>query len=187
MGIRKFVIDTSLFINPQARVMFGKTSDSAILEFIKKIKKLNCEFYMPPSVFNELKNFIKPATAEKCEPFIKRRAPNLYATFVPAAILYSFVEDVRKRINKGLRLAEEYAIDNRPKNDEKLRKLREKYRDAMRNGLVDSTEDFELILLAKEMDAALVSADEGIIDFAAKLGCECINASKFHLVLKTLK
>lgn len=187
MVIRRFVIDTSLFVNPHARDKFGKTPNAAMLNFISKIKKLNSDFFIPPSVFNELKNFIKPAIVEKCEPFIKRRAPNLYSTFVPAAILHSFVEDVRKRINKGLRLAEEYATDNRPENDEKLKKLREKYRDAMRAGLVDSTEDFELILLAKELDAVVVSADEGILGFATKLGCECINASKFHSVLKTLK
>lgn len=185
--VRRFVIDTSLFVNPHARGHFGKSPDSAMLAFVKKIKKLHVEFFMPPLVFNELKNFIKPKTVEKCESYIKKRAPNIYATYVPAAVFHEFIEDVRARINKGLRLAEEAAVDNRPENEQKVGKLREKYRDAMRTGLVDSKEDFELILLAKELEATIVSADEGVLKFANKLGCEWVNASRFHSLLKTLK
>ncbi len=184
--VRKFVIDTSLFVNPQVRVAFGNDSDKAVLAFLKKVGKLDAEFFIPVSVFNELKNFIKPTTAQKCEPVIKKRSPNLYATFLPAAIFYDFVEDIRARLNKGLRLAEEFAKDNRPENDEKLKTLREKYRDAMRVGLVDSTEDFELILLAKELDATIISADEGVLSFANKIGCEWVDVKELLAVLKTL-
>jgi RNA ligase partner protein len=184
---RRFVLDTSLFVNPYARGLLGDDPDSAMLAFLRKIKKLDAEFFMPPSVFNELKNFLKPSTLQKCEPYIKKRAPNLYAIYLPAAVLYDFIDDVRVRLNKGLRLAEEFAKDNRPDNEEKLRKLREKYRNYMRAGIVDSTEDFELLLLAKELDATVVSSDEGIINFANKIGCEWVDASKFISILERLK
>lgn len=183
----KYIIDTSLFVNPHARVKFGKTPTAAVKAFIKKIAKMDLEFFMPPLIFKELKNFIDPKVAGELELYVKKRAPNTYTLYLPAAVFYDFIEDVRLRINKGLRLAETFAQDNRPENDQKLGKLRDKYRDAMRTGLLDSREDFELILLAKELDATLVSSDEGVIKFANKLGCEWLNASKLYSKLKTLR
>lgn len=183
MATRKFVIDTSLFVNPHARKQFGASSVSAVTNFIKKVRTTDAEFYIPPSVFKELKNFIGEKT-EDLESVVKKRAPNLYANYLPAAVFYNFIEDIRARINKGLRLAEDFARDNAPDNDTKLVKLRDKYRDSMRNGIVDSKEDFELVLLAKELDATLVSADEGIIRFADEIGCEWINATQLSKVLK---
>jgi RNA ligase partner protein len=186
MAPRKFIIDTSLFVNPHARIAFGKDPKSAAKGFIKKVEKLDAEFFMPPSVFRELNHFVMDA-AEDLEMVIKKRAPNLYGIYLPAAVFYNFIDDVRGRINKGLRLAEEFAKDNAPDNDAKLVKLRDKYRDAMRSGIVDSKEDFELVLLAKELDATLVSADEGIILLANQVGCEWINATKFGAHMKKLK
>ena len=122
--MRKFVIDTSLFVNPASRTSFGKTPKDALKGFIKKIKKKKAEFYMPSSIFSELKNFVG-GDIEKLELVVKRRSPNLYAMHLPAAVFYDFIEDIRRRLNKGLRLAEEFAKDNNPKNDPKLRKLRQ--------------------------------------------------------------
>lgn len=184
---KKLVLDTSLFVNPHARGQFGKTPDLAVKGFLKAAKKKNTEFYMPPSIFRELRNFIKGKTADELELFIKKKAPNIYATYLPAAVLYDFIEDMRTRLNKGLRLAEDYAQDNTPDNAAKLGKLREKYRDAVRAGLVDSKEDFELILLSKELDALLVSSDEGVINFATNIGCECLNASRLMAMIKKMK
>lgn len=188
MRERKFVIDTSLFVNPQSRKAFGKTPTKAVQAFVRMIKKKeDIQFYMPPSVFTELGNFVEKKYVDEFDVYVKRKAPNTFAIYLPAAILYDFIDDVRMRINKGLRLAEEFARDNRPDNDEKLRKLRDKYRDAMRTGILDSKEDFELVLLAKELDAALVTSDQGIIKFANKAGCEWINADRFHSYLKSMK
>jgi len=93
---------------------------------------------------------------------------------------------VRHRINKGLRLAEEFAQDNQPDNAPKLNKLREKYRVAMRKGMVDSREDLEIILLAYELGAAVVTSDEGIIEMANKIGVEWVAAEEFGELLKSL-
>lgn len=182
---RRFVIDTSLFVNPYARKAFGKDPKSAARAFIRKIKRLDAEFYIPPLIFKEMRNFIGEA-ADELELVVKKRAPDLYSTYLPAAIFYHFIDDVRGRVNKGLRLAEEFAKDNTPDNDAKLIKLRDKYRDAMRTGIVDSKEDFELVLLAKELEATLVSADEGVIHFANDVGCEWLNATKMSSLFKTM-
>jgi len=185
--MRKFVLDTSLFVNPQTRKKFGKDASSAVKGFVKIVRKLNAEFYMSPLVFKELENFISEKAMEELEIVVKRKAPNIYAIYLPAAIMYDFIEDVRKRINKGLRLSEQFAKDNRPDNDEKLRKLRDRYRDAMRTGIVDSKEDFQLLLLSKELEATLVTSDEGMINFANKIGCETLNAEKMYALLKKMK
>lgn len=183
MALNEYVLDTSVFVNPQARAALGKTPDAAVKSFIKKISKTNYIFYMPPSVFEELKNFVSQKTLDLLEINIKKRSPDKHSISFSAAVFYDFIEDVRLRINKGLRLAEEFAKDNQPDNDEKLRKLREKYKEALRSGIIDSKEDFELVVLAKELNATLVSSDEGMIKFAREIGCAWINADKFYLKL----
>ncbi|MEM2948239.1 MAG: RNA ligase partner protein [Candidatus Anstonellales archaeon] len=181
--MKKFILDTSVFVNPKAREGFGGSVDEAIENFIKLAKKKKgMEFYMPPSVFSELSHF--STKTEKLSEYVKKRAPNIYATYLPAAVFYAFIDDVRRRVNKGLRIAEQFAIDNRPDNDVKLRALREKYREAMRAGIVDSKEDFELILLARELDGTVVTSDEGIIALANSLGCEYLEGEKFEKLLK---
>lgn len=181
--MKKFILDTSVFVNPKARESFGGSVDNAVENFIKLAKKTKgMEFYMPPSVFFELSHF--STKTEELSLYVKRRAPNIYATYLPAAVFYAFIDDVRRRVNKGLRIAEQFAIDNRPDNEPKLRGLREKYREAMRAGIVDSKEDFELILLGKEMDGIIVTSDEGIIALANALGCEYLEGEKFEKIMK---
>ncbi len=187
MADRKYVVDTSLFVNPQAREHFGPDPSAAVLGFIKSIEGMDLQVFMPPSVFSELKNFAGSGSMDELELVIKKRAPNTYSIYLPAAVFYDYIEDIRNRLNKGMRLAEEFAKDNRPDNDEKLRRLREKYREAMRSGIIDSKEDFELVLLAKELEATLVTSDEGVIKFANQVGCEYINADRFHLLLKKMR
>lgn len=184
---RRFVIDTSLFVNPYAREKFGKDPSAAVMAFVKEAEGLDAEILMPPSIFSELSNFVNAKAMEEIELVVKKRSPNTYSIYLPAAVLYDFIEDIRLRINKGLRLAEDFAKDNQPDNDEKLRKLRDKYRDAMRTGILDSKEDFELVLLAKEMEATIVSSDEGVLKFADQVGCERLSADKFYALLKKLK
>lgn len=183
----KYVIDTSLFVNPHARNKFGKSPSTAVRGFVKKLSKLDMEVYMPPSVFKELNNFVDQKSIDELELAVRKRSPNTYSIYLPAAVLYDFIEDIRRRINKGMRVAEQFAKDNRPDNDEKLRKLREKYREAMRTGILDSEEDFELVLLAKELEATLVTSDEGVLKFANQIGCEWLPADKFHALMEKLK
>ncbi len=183
MAARRYVVDTSLFVNPHAREKFGKDPSAAVLGFVKHAETKDIEVFMPPSVFCELRNFVDAKAMDELELAVKKRAPNTYGIYLPAAVLYDFIEDVRLRINKGLRLAEDFAKDNAPDNDEKLRKLRDKYREAMRTGIVDSKEDFELVLLAKELEATLITSDEGVMKFANQVGCEFLAADKFHALL----
>ncbi|NYZ77696.1 RNA ligase partner protein [Candidatus Micrarchaeota archaeon] len=187
MPERKFVIDTSLFVNPAARQKFGKNPAAAVRSFVRAVEKMDIDFYMPPLIFKELCNFIDAKTARELEIRIKKKSANMHAIYLPAAIFDDFIEDIRNRINRGLRLAEEFAIDNTPDNQVKLKKLRDKYRALLRAGILDSKEDFELLLLAKELDATLVTSDEGVIKFADKIGCEWINAERFYDLLSKFR
>ena len=63
--------------------------------------------------------------------------------------------------------------------DEIIQDLRRKYREALREGIIDSKEDVDLLLLAMELDALLVTADQGLIKWAEKLGIKWLFPEKF--------
>jgi hypothetical protein len=67
-----------------------------------------------------------------------------------------------------------------------ITKLRERYREAMRRGLIDSKEDADLFLLAYELDGTLVSADEGLKKWADRAGVKLINARNLRRILEGL-
>ncbi len=104
----------------------------------------------------------------------------------PALFLYEFVEEMRNRVNKGLRIAEK-AVRGVAKADERdvIQTLRQNYREALRDGIIDSKEDIDLVLLAKELDALLVSVDNGVVLWAEKLGVKWLMPTKFREYLET--
>ncbi len=176
------VLDTSLFVNPDVRASFGEDPTSALENFLFMAAQAPIfEFYMPPSIFRELQNFIEP---EKIPAgllvYIHQKSPRKYEIPVPGFLLYELVEDIRERVNKGLRLAEKAVRTAEGKSaDEVLQDLRRKYREALREGIIDSKEDVDLILLAKELDGLLVTADQGAIKWADKLGVKWLIPERF--------
>ena len=89
-----------------------------------------------------------------------------------------------------MRIAEDHVRNAQGKQKEDLgeiiRSLREKYREALRQGILDSKEDVEVLLLAYELDAILVSADEGIRNWARRLGIKLISPEYFKELLEEL-
>ncbi|HPJ42821.1 MAG TPA: PIN domain-containing protein, partial [Spirochaetota bacterium] len=53
------------------------------------------------------------------------------------------------------------------------------YRAAMRSGIIDSVEDLDVVLLAKEIGGTILSADEGILNMADSLGIEVFSSKDF--------
>lgn len=179
---RKIVLDTSLFINPDIREPFGKSPEEAINEFLKLVKKTSClEFYIPSSTLKELMNFVEEAKLSKdFHYFIRIKSPDKHRILCPAIFFYELVEEMRIRINKGLRTAENAVRNLSQKGlDETIKELRKKYREALREGIIDSKEDVDLIFLSLELKATLVTGDHGLISWADKLGIEWIIPSKF--------
>jgi len=181
------ILDTSIFVSPESRYLFGKTPKEALDNFLDELKdKTHIHCYMPPSVYEELLKFLDAPPAPKRRILINKKPPSSYETPVPALLVYEFIEEMRKRINKGLRIAEKYSrYGLKKKNEEQLiQTLRQEYRTALREGIVDSKEDFDLILLAKELKACLATSDKGLIKWANKLGINCINANELKEVIE---
>lgn len=200
---RRMVLDTSIFTNPDIRGAFGDSPTAALGAFLELARRIRgMEFFMPPSVWAELSNFVDPASMPgDVELIIQRKPPNKFELTVPAFLLYELIEDVRRRVDKGLRLAEDAARAPRiggggggggggktghEDEQERIAGLRRKYREALREGIIDSTEDVELILLAKELGGIVVSADRGVVLWAEKLGLRWIAPEHLKGVLTSL-
>lgn len=182
------VLDTNIFINPECRFFFGKTPEEALNNFLDRLFEtagVNC--YMPPSIYEELMKFINIKNISSRFLQIDKKPPAKYELSVPAIFLYEFIEEMRDRINKGLRIAEKHSRKQaRDSSDQELIKaLRNEYRVALREGIIDSKEDFDLVLLAKELDAWLATSDNGLIKWAHKLGITCLSGEELKTVLET--
>ena len=178
----KVVLDTSLFVNPEIRNDFGDSPTEAIKGFLVIAEQIpSLEFYIPSSIFNELMNFVdRRRIPGRLLAVLHQKSPSKYELDCPAIFLYELIEDIRDRVNKGLRIAEK-AVRGVSKTDEKqiIQNMRKSYREALREGIIDSKEDVDLILLAKELDALLVTVDHGAIKWAEKLGIRWLLPDKF--------
>ena len=163
-----------------------------------------------PSVYDELVGFLKREGCPeevliKVDTWLVKKTPNRYEIKLPAEILYEYIKDLRERINKGMRISENamyetaseaYVLsqmDDKSKDkkaliDDVLSKtvnsFRNKYRSALRTGTLDSAPDLDVLLLAKELDAAVVASDEGIEKWAQRLGLRFVKAKDFPFILK---
>ncbi len=177
------VLDTSLFVNPEVRNDFGNTPTEAINGFLALAERIpELEFYMPSSIFEELLNFVDQRKIPgRFLALIHQKSPSRHELSCPAFLLYELIEDIRARINKGLRIAEK-AVRDVGKLDEReiIQGMRKNYREALREGIIDSKEDVDLILLAKELGALLVTADRGAVKWAEKLGIRWLLPGRFR-------
>jgi uncharacterized protein len=178
----KVVLDTSLFVNPDVRNSLGRTPTEALETFLFMAAQIHIlEFYIPPSTFQELLNFVeKEKISGDMMLFLRQKPPKKHELRCPAFLLYELIEEMRDRINRGLRVAESAVRSTEKKKiDEIIQDMRKKYREALREGIIDSKEDVDLLLLAMELDALLVTADQGLIKWAEKLGVRWLIPEKF--------
>ena len=188
---KKVVLDTSLFVNPDVRGDFGDTPTEAIEHFLMLASKIPMvEFYMPSSIFKELMNFVNPEKIPgELLTVLYQKSPNKHELSCPAILLYELIEDIRERVNKGLRISERAVRSAfRPDASERdiIQNLRKNYREALRDEIIDSKEDVDLIFLAKELDALLITADQGVIKWAEKLGIQWLFPDRFKDYLLSL-
>ncbi len=204
----KFVLDTTAITDSELREREGFESicESAneILNLIAIASvKLGVECYIPyPSVYNELVGFLKRNNCcedvlIKLDTWLIKKTPNRYEIKIPAVILYEYVISIRQKMNKGRRIAEDFiwessAITISNTNDVKaeignlISKFRDKYRATARQGIIDSPSDLDVLLLAKELNAGVVSSDIGIKNWSERFGLRFIEAYRFPKVLREL-
>ncbi|MEM1700652.1 MAG: RNA ligase partner protein [Candidatus Anstonellales archaeon] len=175
----RIVVDTSIFGNPEIYSMFDQDRAVSALKILSKFRELGIEVYTTPSVRKELEMFLDPSILEGLWTI---RAPNLNLN-IPAYAIWIYINNIKSRLDKALRLAEEYSRKGIRDEREDIKDLREKFRELVRNGILDSTTDLELVILAKELDASILTADQGIIKFAESLGCSIIYADSVKYFL----
>jgi hypothetical protein len=142
----------------------------------------------------------------KVDTWLVKKTPDRYKVKVPSKIFYEYVDYMRSRINKGMNISEEAIWESvsrcislsesgaslKEMKDEIereavgsiIRKFREKYRAALRYGILDSAPDIDVLLLAKELDAAVVSQDLGIQRWAEQLGLRFMESRSFPVMIK---
>ena len=190
--MKRLILDTSIFVNPDSARAFGQTPTQAFINFLERAQKtVDVEFFMPPSIFSELMYFAEePKIPKNLLLKVQIRPPKKHEIKVPGFLLYNLVETVRDRVDRGLRLAERVTREalqmspsanlasGGPPNDPKrvrpdaelIGRLRESYRRIMREGMLDSKCDVDLLLLSYEVEGLLVSADQGVLAWADSLG-----------------
>jgi predicted DNA-binding protein (UPF0278 family) len=68
--------------------------------------------------------------------------------------------------------------------DRILSSMRDKHRRALRKGVLDSREDFDLLVLVRELEAGVLTEDRGIISWADEFGLRYVRSGQFPTLLE---
>ena len=183
-----------------------------VLELIADARlQLGISCYVPfPSVYDELHDFAKNNGCDsdvlaKIDTWLVKKTPDRYNVMISSRMFHEYVSHMRERINKGMNIAEDAILEAATqclfltseaehKNDieEEIErevigkivgKFRNKYRNALRYGILDSAPDIDVLLLARELDAAVVASDFGIQKWAEHMGVRYVPANTFPMML----
>ena len=202
---QRFVLDTSLFLTPEIRGEDESLEDACLdlLDLVAEAKlSLGISCYMPPSIRQELVQMLEDRDVDdevfsKLNTWVITKSPAHYEVMIPAEMVYEFVDEMSDRVNRGLRVSEKAvrrAEDSRDETveehehmtevDRVVSELRDEYRQALRKGVLDSREDFDLLILARELDAGVVTEDRGIIGWAEDFGLRYLYGHDFPPLLE---
>jgi RNA ligase partner protein len=205
---QRFVLDTSLFITEEIR-REDESLEAAVLRLLDLVAtarlELNISCYMPPSIHDELAGMLRERDVDdevfsRLDTWVVRKSPDRYGVTIPANIVYDFIDEMSDRVDRGLRVSEEalreveqLGPDDMTADDPNeymtaadrvLSNMRDKYRRALRQGVLDSREDFDLLVLARELDAGVVTEDRGIISWADEFGLRYVRGGQFPTLLE---
>ncbi|WP_267643672.1 RNA ligase partner protein [Haloarchaeobius amylolyticus] len=203
---QRFVVDTSTFLTQEIR-RDDEDLDATltrVLDLISRAKlDLNISCYMPPSTYQELLNMLENRDVSddvlaSLNTWIIKKAPARLEVMIPAELVYGFIGEMTDRVNRGLRVsekavrkAEETRVDRGDDADDTMTEvdyvisdLRDEYRKTLRQGVLDSREDLDLLVLARELDAGVVTEDQGIINWADDFGLRYLEGRDFPRLLE---
>jgi RNA ligase partner protein len=202
---QRFVIDTSVFITEEIREDDESVNEAVnrLLDLIAEAKLgLDISCYMPPSIYEELRLMLEDRDVDdevfsKLNTWIIKKNPARYEVMIPADIVYEFIDEMSDRVDRGLRVSEKAvrkAEESRAEEveeheymthvDQVISDLRDEYRSTLRQGVLDSREDFDLLILARELDAGVVTEDQGIITWAEDFGLRYLQGRDFPILLE---
>jgi RNA ligase partner protein len=184
--------DTNIFFSMQVGIAMGQTTNEVLQAFTMVAKKGKekslLTFITTPTIVKELHTFFEEEEKEAIYnllALVKVVSPT--PTQIDTGIFLEYIEENRKRNIKGMQVAEEIMgkiaqdqfipLNKTTQEKQKsvgvyINSFRERYRNTTRTGFIDSVADIELILLAKEYRAKLLSADEGLLVWSRKIGIE---------------
>jgi hypothetical protein len=209
---QQFVLDTSLFMTEEIR-RDDESREQAVLRLLRLVAtarlELNISCYMPPSIHDELAAMLRDREVEdevfsRLDTWVVRKSPDRYGVTIPANIVYNFIDEMSDRVDRGLRVSENALREVEQLDPEKLTadsetggrdeymteadrilsNMRDKYRRALRQGVLDSREDFDLLVLARELDAGVVTEDRGVVSWADEFGLRYVRGGKFPTLLE---
>ena len=205
-GMKRYVIDTNLFFNMEARMGLGDSTAIIMQNMIKALTKAQkneqIEVFIPPSIGEEIQSFFDHPQEKDVVAFLGSvtiKSPSAHALSISSDIMHQLIDEYRERAFRGMKVAEEELISTASMVMGKealahkefqmvigkhISKLRDRFRNATRTGTIDSTADFELIILAIEQDAMLVSTDEGVLVWGRKMGVKEMDPSSFGTMLQ---
>ena len=188
--MEKYVIDTNLLFNMEGNMGLGEKTEEIVKALTRVFQKIaaNVKIYMPPSIKAEIESFFDDPSQVFLQDFFSSvtiKSPNLSEIMVASSVMGKFIDECRTRAYRGMNVAEENITkaatefmgkETLPRKEFQIavgaivKSFRERYRNATRTNFIDSSGDFELIMLAREQDAYLVSTDEGVIRWGRQFG-----------------
>lgn len=190
--MENFILDTNIFFNMEAGLNLGEKAIEVVKNLSEKAKKLKIKkkasFYMTPNIVKEFLSFFEKDENKIAEEFLSLiiiESPQMDKVDFSALVFEKIIDEIRKRSYRGLNIGEEeikntakYFLGKKISTEkdfqiqvgEFIRKFRERYRKATREGFLDSVADFEIIILAKQKNGFLVSTDEGVINWGRIMG-----------------
>ena len=186
-----YVLDTNILFNMEAQLGLGN-STKEILENLVKIlpiaQKQQEVVVVPPAIVQEMESFFDNQDGSVLKAFlgfVTVRSPSVCDISISGAIFNTLIDDYRSRAYRGMKVSEEEITKTAemfmgkevlPQKEFQITigkivtSLRDRYRNATRTGTIDSQADFDLIMIAKESQGALVTTDEGVKLWARKIG-----------------
>jgi RNA ligase partner protein len=199
---RKYVLDTSVFMSVDIRDDDQSMVEAIdeLMDMIEEASRNGTEFYMPSTTYAEFREIMEGKASDellqRIDTWINRKGASRHEEELPANTVYQFVEEMRKRIDRGLRISEEAVREvqhteepdkeHYSREDKVVSDLRDKYRESMRKGVPDSGEDLDLLILARELDATLVTEDNGILEWSEEFGVQHMKGRRLPGVLEQL-
>lgn len=205
--MNSYVLDTNFFFNLQIESGYG-TNPRHIIESMTMASEAlqrsgKGAFYMPPRIVEEMETFISPTEGYyvRFMASVQVKSPDVSRVEFPGIAFYDLVEEIRHRSYRGLQIGEEEMglavkdmisvgelshIEYQKTIGKHIATLRDRYRNATRVKFLDSVADLDLIILAKELDATVVSADEGVLIWARKFGVKEVSPHVLKAQLELL-
>ena len=200
---QRFVLDTSVFLTEEIR-RDGEDLSTALDRFLDLIAEaklsLDVACYTPPSVEQELTSILSTRGVDdeitsRLSTWMITKSPARFEVMVPAEIVYGFIDEMSDRVDQGLRVSEKAVrrLEERPDDpdeeymtavDQVVSDLRDDYRSTLRQGVLDSREDFDLLILARELEAGVVTEDTGAIAWAEDFGLRYLRGRDFPALLE---